>query len=110
MFCERRPIGLGNFLYFAMQQWPDCRLHWQVNKPIDLPSTWLSDEAWDSVANRFTMGPRRKREWPKPDIVTVCTSPGFVDERLAAKLVGALRVASKVSPVSRNLSVCSRRK
>ncbi len=41
---------------------------------------------------------------------TVCTNPGFIDERLAAKLVGALRVASKVSPVSRNRSVCSRRK
>ncbi len=110
MLGEEKPIQFGNFLYFAMRQWPDCRVHWQVNGPIDSPRMWLSDEAWDSVASRFTMGPSRRRGWPKPDIVTVCTSPGFIDERLAAKLVGALRVASKVSPVSRNVSVCSCRK
>jgi hypothetical protein len=91
MLGEEKPIQFGNFLYFARRQWPDCRVHWQVNGPIDSPRMWLSDKAWDSVASRFTMGPSRRRGWPKPDIVTVCTSPGFIDERLAAKLVGAIR-------------------
>jgi hypothetical protein len=94
MLSETEPIQFGNFLYFAMQRWPECRVHWQVNGPIDFPSMWLSDESWDSVASRFTMGPRRRCGWPKPDIVTVCTSPGFIDKRLAAKLLGAVRQSS----------------
>jgi len=93
MLSERKPINCGNCLYFAMRRWPQCRVHWQINDPIDSPSMWLSEEAWASVAKRFTMGPRRKRGWPKPDIVTVCTSPGFLEESLARKLVGALRLA-----------------
>jgi hypothetical protein len=92
MLGETKPIMFGNFLYFAMQRWPECRVHWQVDNPIDSPRMWLSDEPWDSVANRFTMGPRRRRGWPKPDIVTVCTSPGFINARVAAKLVGALHL------------------
>jgi hypothetical protein len=115
MLGERKPVNFGNFLYFAMQRWPDCRVHWLVDNPIDSPKMWLSDEAWKSVANRFSMGPNRKRDWPKPDIVTVCTSPGFIDKRLAAKLVGALRQsslgrASKGLLVSSKHPFCSHRK
>ncbi len=98
MLGERKPIGFGNFLYFAMRRWPGCRVHWQVEEPIDCPSMWLSDEAWASVADRFTVGPCCKPSWPKPDIVTVCTSPGFLDKALARQLVarvcGALGMPS----------------
>lgn len=93
MLSEQKPINFGSFLYFAMRRWPECRVHWLVDDPIDSPSLWLSDEAWESVAERFTMGPRRKRGWPRPDIVTVCTSPGFISSRLARRLVRALRLA-----------------
>lgn len=30
MLGETKPVQFGNFLYFAMRQWPDCRVHWQV--------------------------------------------------------------------------------
>jgi hypothetical protein len=115
MLSETRPIQFGNFLYFAMQRWPECRVHWQVDNPIDSPSMWLSDEAWDSVASRFTMGPRRRHGWPKPDIVTVCTSPGFIDKRLATKLVAAIRHSSLHGAdtglsVSSTRHLCPRRK
>lgn len=115
MLGERKPVSFGNFLYFAMRRWPNCRVHWQVNQPIDSPRMWLSDEAWNLVADRFTAGPRRRNGWPKPDIVTVSTSPGFIDKRLAAKLVGALRPSSlrwadKGFSVSGTLPFCPRRK
>ena len=32
MFGERGPAGFGNFLYFAMRRWPDCRAHWLVRR------------------------------------------------------------------------------
>jgi hypothetical protein len=87
MLSEQKPINFGSFLYFAMRRWPKCPIHWQVDDPIDSPSMWLSDEAWESIANRFTTGPYRKRDWPRPDIVTVCTSPGFLNKALARELV-----------------------
>jgi hypothetical protein len=87
MLGERKPIGFGNFLYFAMQRWPQCHVHWLVEEPIDSPEMWLSDEAWESVADRFTIGTYRNPEWPQPDIATVCTSPGFLDKALSRQLV-----------------------
>ncbi len=91
MLGETRPINCGNFLYFAMQRWSECRVHWQVEEPIDSPEMWLSDEAWSSVVKRFTMGPRRPGKWPRPDIVTVCTSPGFLSRGLTKRLVAHCR-------------------
>jgi len=41
MLGETKPIQHGIFLYFAMRQWPDCRVHWQVNGSIDSPKMWL---------------------------------------------------------------------
>jgi hypothetical protein len=94
MLSERKPVNCGNYLYFAMRRWPKCRVHWQVDDPIDSPSMWLSDEAWELVAGRFTVGPRRRGGWPKPDLVTVCTSPGFISKKLARKLVRQVRAFS----------------
>lgn len=87
MLGETRPINCGNFLYFAMRRWPQCRIHWQVEEPIDSPEMWLSEEAWEAIAGRFTVGPYRKPGWPHPDVVTVCTSPGFLNKALARQLV-----------------------
>jgi len=107
--CGRLRSGRGSGSLAAFQLLDESALRRDLAEIQAVPEA-LSDEAWDSVASRFTMGPYRKRGWPKPDIVTVCTSPSFIEERLAAKLVGALRLASNISPVSRNLSVCSHRK
>ena len=90
MLSDRRPIGFGNFLYFAMRRWPNCRVHWLVNGPIDHPDMWLSERVWKSIADRFTLGSRPPRAWPKPDFVSVCTSPDFIDKGLRRKLIRRL--------------------
>ena len=90
MLSDRRPIGFGNFLYFAMRRWPSCRVHWLVKEPIDCPDMWLSERGWNSVADRFTTGATLPLAWPMPDLVSVCTSPGFIDKALRRKLVRQL--------------------
>ena len=35
MLSEQPPVLFGNFLYFAMRKWPDCRVHWLTENPID---------------------------------------------------------------------------
>lgn len=87
MLGESPPVNLGNFMLFAMNLWPPCRVHWLVRNPIDSPEQWLSDEAWARVRRRFTSGTRIPRGWPKPDWVSVATSPGFVEPALAQKLI-----------------------
>ena len=95
MLGERKPVNCANYLYFAMRKWPKCCVHWQVDVRIDSPSMWLSDEAWRSVSKRFTSGPRCKRGWPKPDVVTVCTSPGFLSKALTRRLVNRVHKFSE---------------
>ena len=87
MLGDRLPINPGNFLFFAMRRWPKCRVHWLVETSIDAPQPWLSDGTWKSLARRFTSGPSRPRMWPEPDLVTVATSPGFLDQRLRRQLM-----------------------
>ena len=60
-----------------------CRVHWMVQHPIDSPAMWLDDETWDSLRHRFSHGTHRPALWPKPDVVSVCTSPDFVTPSLA---------------------------
>jgi hypothetical protein len=87
MLGEQPPIQFGNFLYFGMLKWPACRVHWLTKAPIDYPDMWLSEEAWQRVASRFTSGARLNANWPKPDFISVCTSPGFVEEPLRQELL-----------------------
>jgi len=88
---ERPPVNFGNFMFFAMRRWPECRVQWLVEMRIDSPRQWLSDEAWKSLARRFTSGPHKPRNWPKPDLVTVATSPGFLNEGLRRRLLKRIR-------------------
>ena len=90
MLGDRRPVGFGNFLYFAVHRWRSCRVHWLVKEPIDRPDMWLSERAWEKVAGRFTMGPHIPRGWPKPDLLSVCISPEFVGAGLRRTLVRRL--------------------
>lgn len=90
MMDQRRQTNIANFMFHAMRVWPQCRVHWMVEYPINSPAMWLEEETWDSFQRRFSYGPDRPALWPKPDLVSVCTSPGFVDPNLAAKMMKVL--------------------
>lgn len=92
MMDRRKQINIANFMFHAMRLWPQCRVHWLVQHPIDTPSMWLEEEIWAFLRRKFTYGPNRPIRWPKPDVVSVCTSPDFVSPELLEKL---LRVMSK---------------
>jgi len=92
MMDERQQTNIANFMLHAMRMWPQCRVHWLVQHPIDSPVMWLEDETWNSLRRRFSCGPRRPARWPKADLVSVCTSPDFVHPRLTEQL---LEVVSK---------------
>lgn len=100
IMSEMPPVNFGSFMYFAMREWPECRVHWVMPDPIDYPNMWLSDEAWDAVSSRFSHSSRFKQQWPKPDLVSVCISPGFIDERLSKALVQRMRELGMVAPNS----------
>jgi len=87
MMSERPPPNFGSFIYFVMRHWPDCRVVWVTPQPIDYPDMWLSDDAWEAVSSRFECARHFRRRWPKPDLVSVCTSPDFIDARLSARLL-----------------------
>ena len=82
MMDEKVTPNIANVILHAMRKWPECRVHWLVEQPIDSPEMWLNEETWRSIAPRFSMGSRRPRGWPKPDLVSVCTSPDFVKPAL----------------------------
>ncbi len=59
-------------------------------KPIGFyrsPEMWLDDDAWVSFSQRFSVGSSRPHGWPKPDIVSICTSPEFVNNDLLHRLL-----------------------
>ena len=86
MMDENPTPNIANCLYHAMRTWPAVRVHWLVQQPIDSPAMWLSDESWRVLRPRFTWGPHRPRHWPKPQMVSVCTSPQFIAEKLREEL------------------------
>ena len=96
MMDENRSSNIANFMYHAMRTWPACRVHWLVEHPIDSPRMWLSDDVWHGLAGRFSLGPCRPRGWPKPNLVSVCTSPEFVAEGLRRRLLRAVHESMKV--------------
>lgn len=91
MMDEQKQTNIANFMFHAMRTWPRCRVHWLVENPIDSPAVWLDEESWHRVRRRFSLGPERPHSWPQPDIVSVCTSPGFVDPSLRARLLNIVR-------------------
>lgn len=82
MMDEKKAPNIANFIYHAMIKWPKCRIHWVVEQPIDSPKMWLSEDTWKIVNRRFKIGRDIPNEWPKPDAVSVCTSPEFIDRKL----------------------------
>ena len=90
MMDQRQQTNIANFMFHAMRMWPQCRVHWLVQYPIDSPAMWLEDETWNLLRHRFSYGPNRPARWPKPDVVSVCTSPEFVVPSLVAELIEVL--------------------
>ena len=87
MMDEKSTPNIANFIFHAMQIWPQVRVHWLVEKAIDSPSMWLSDAAWKRLSRRFTWGAHRPLTWPKPQLVSVCTSPDFVPAKRRNELM-----------------------
>ena len=91
MMDEHDTPNIANVMYHAMRKWPTCRLHWITVSPIDSPAMWLSEEAWSMLEKRFSVGQEIPANWPKPDLVSVTTSPGFVSDRLANRLRNVIK-------------------
>jgi hypothetical protein len=87
MMDERKQPNIANFMVHAMQCWQSCRVFWLVQEAIDSPAMWLGEDTWRLLRPRFSHGAKRPVCWPKPDIVSVCTSPEFVSQELAAELM-----------------------
>jgi len=87
MMDQRQQTNIGNFMFHAMRIWPECRVHWLVQHAIDSPAMWIDEDTWERFRHRFTQGPRRPTTWPKPHLVSVCTSPEFVNADLALELM-----------------------
>lgn len=87
MMDERTITNIGNVMYQAMRTWPQCKVHWLIQDPIDSPSMWLSDTTWKSFRRRFTSGPTIPIAWPRPHLASVCTSPEFISEILENDLL-----------------------
>ncbi|MBW7866519.1 MAG: UPF0489 family protein [Candidatus Hydrogenedentes bacterium] len=87
MMDSRRTINIANCMRHAMNLWPECRVHWMVDCAIDSPAMWLSDGEWAELCKRFSMGRRIPQGWPKPDFVSVCTSPDFLGTGLLERLL-----------------------
>jgi hypothetical protein len=90
MMDEKTTPNIGNMMYHAMIRWPDCRVCWMANGRIDDPSQWLTNRTWEMLKRRFRMVDRLPARWPKPDLVSVCTSPEFVEPALLKRLTAVL--------------------
>ena len=91
MMDERPTTNIANVMYQAMRTWPCCKVHWLVQRPIDSPTMWLTPATWKSLRRRFSRGPVIPPGWPRPDIVSVCTSPEFVPSNLTTELLEVIR-------------------
>ena len=90
MMDERKRANMANVMYHAMRLWPECRVHWLVQEAIDSPAMWLSDDTWAHLRQRFSHGSCRPRSWPRPDLVSICTSPEFVEEAQRERLLAVV--------------------
>jgi hypothetical protein len=94
MMDEKSKPNIGNVVYHAMKTWLNLRVHWMVDNRIDSPTMWLSEDAWKSVSARLTWSSHRPRNWAKPRMVSVCTSPEFVPMSLHNDLMAVIEQKS----------------
>jgi hypothetical protein len=43
MMDEKAKPNIANFIFHAMRDWSDVRVHWLVEQAIDSPEMWLSE-------------------------------------------------------------------
>ena len=87
MMDQKSNTNIAYFMYHAMRTWKNCRVHWMVDTPIDSPEIWLDDDVWRPLSQRFSVGSNRPLGWPKPDLVSICTSPNFISNDLLQRLL-----------------------
>jgi hypothetical protein len=87
MMSQQKNANIANFMFHTMREWENCQVYWMVDTAIDSPEMWIDDDVWASLKSRFSMGSERPKGWPKPDIVSVCTSPEFINGSLLQKLL-----------------------
>jgi len=90
MMNEQAVPSIANVVVHALRRWPECRVHWLVEDPIDSPEMWLSDSTWEKLSPRFSKGAHKPRNWPKPNLVSVCTSPDFVAKAILDQLLAKI--------------------
>jgi hypothetical protein len=56
---------------------------------------WLSDDGWNIVSKRFSNGRTIPESWPKPDLVSICTSPEFITEKSRTELLRHIELFNK---------------
>ena len=96
MMDERQNPNLANFMYHVMYEWPSCKVHWLANEEIDHPDVWLAEESWSVLSNRFSHGAYIPHDWPKPDVISVSTSPEFVNGCLLSNLIDVISEDSRL--------------
>jgi hypothetical protein len=90
MMDEQAVPNIANMIVHALRRWPQCQVHWLVENPIDYPEMWLSDSTWKSLSTRFSKGASKPINWPKPNLVSVCTSPAFVAKSIRNQLLAKI--------------------
>ena len=90
MMDKRVYPNIANFMYHAMRTWTGCHVHWLIDQRIDSPSIWLSDDVWDLLSPRFSTSKHCPKNWPKPDFISVCSSPSFTSKSLRQKLLNKI--------------------
>ena len=90
MMDEKQTPNIANFIYHAMRIWVKAKVHWLVEDPIDSPAMWLSEVTWQTLRKRFTKGTNIPLEWPKPQLVSICTSPDFVNLQRRNELIAVV--------------------
>lgn len=88
---DNETLNIANFIFHAMKTWKDCKVHWLIENPIDSPYMWISDDNWDSIKNRFSKSRHIPSKWQKPDIVSVCISPEFINRAFSQKLLKKIK-------------------
>ncbi len=87
MMDEKQTPNIANFLFHAMRKWPDCKVFWLVDNPIDYPDMWLSEDIWKTFSVRFESGSKIPCTWPTPVLVSACISTEFIHATLRHNLL-----------------------
>jgi hypothetical protein len=104
LMSDAPQVTAANFMVAAMQEWSTCEVLWVTPEPIDWPDLWLDEETWQHLQGRFRWVPAVPTDAPRPDLVTVCTSPGFLTDSLSTRLLGVIQAHGGPIAVCRRVS------